>query len=399
MPDQAQAYAAPQACFASDARQSRGRRHAEPESATRNPFERDRDRIIHTTAFRRLKQKTQVFVAHEGDHYRTRLTHSLEVAQIARSIARQLGLNEDLAEACALAHDLGHPPFGHTGEDALDACMQDFAGFDHNAQTMRVITKLERRYPQFDGVNLTWETLEGVLKHNGPLLRTGQTSADLAPVYREWCEEYDLEVGTFAGPEAQVAALADDIAYNNHDIDDGLRAGFFTIEELVECVPLAREAFESVWRDFPGLERERAIDEAVRRLIGAWVNDLIAQTRRTIAAARPQTAADVRALGRPLVGFSADMTERAGALRRFLYARFYRHWQVNRVRSQARRIVQDLFKLFLAEPEALPPAWQARALDRPAEKAARAVCDYIASMTDNFAIEEHRKLFNLDRLL
>lgn len=402
MPDTAPApllAASPRAPFASDAAASRGRRHLEAESATRNPFERDRDRIIHTTAFRRLKQKTQVFVAHEGDHYRTRLTHSLEVAQIARSIARQLGLNEDLAEACALAHDLGHPPFGHTGEDALDACMADYGGFDHNAQTMRVITKLERRYPHFDGVNLTWETLEGVLKHNGPLLRPGQATSELAPVYREWVDEYDLEVHTYAGPEAQVAALADDIAYNNHDIDDGLRAGFFTIEELVDSVPLARDAFESVWRDFPSLDRERVVDEAVRRLIGAWVNDLIAETRRTIAATKPSAASDVRALGRPLVSFSKDMTERAGALRRFLYARFYRHWQVNRVRSQARRIVQDLFNLFLAEPENLPPAWQARAVERPPEKAARAVCDYIASMTDNFAIEEHRKLFNLERLL
>ncbi|MEL7453349.1 MAG: dGTP triphosphohydrolase, partial [Pseudomonadota bacterium] len=263
--------------FATDWKSSRGRHHKEPESATRTPFQRDRDRIIHTSAFRRLKQKTQVFVAHEGDHYRTRLTHSLEVSQIARSVARTLGIDEDLAEALALAHDIGHPPFGHAGEDQLNECMAGFEGFDHNAQTLRLVTKLERRYPNFDGLNLTWEMLEGLVKHNGPLLTGDQSLAELPAAFRDYAALETLELHTFAGPEAQVAALADDIAYNNHDIDDGIAAGLFTIEDMLD-LPLVGDTFRSVKADFPHLDTTRMVYEAVRRLIGYWIGDLIAET-------------------------------------------------------------------------------------------------------------------------
>jgi dGTPase len=388
----------PRATFSADPDESRGRRWREAESTTRSAFERDRDRIIHSSGFRRLKGKTQVFVAHEGDHFRTRLTHSLEVAQIARSVSRRLGLCEDLAEACALAHDMGHPPFGHTGEHTLDACMKPWGGFDHNAQTLRVVTRLERGYPTFDGLNLTWETLEGTVKHNGPMLRAGELVSSLAPVWQDLNAEFDMALTTFASAEAQVAAVADDIAYNNHDIDDALRAGIFTEDELCAQVPLAARAFESVARDYPGLEQHRARGEAVRRLIGVWVGDLVAESQRRIDRYKPATVDDVRALPQSLVGFSDDMMTNAAQLRKFLYARMYRHWKVNRARSQARRIVQELFDVFLAEPDTLPPVWNARNSDDPA-KAARLVCDYIAGMTDDFAIDEHRRLFNLDRTL
>lgn len=384
--------------YAADPYQSLGRFHPEPESRHRTPFERDRDRIIHSTAFRRLKQKTQVFVSHEGDHFRTRLTHSLEVAQIARSVARRLMLEEDLAEACALAHDLGHPPFGHTGEDALDTCMRAYGGFDHNAQTMRTLTKLERRYPEFDGLNLTIETLEGVAKHNGPMLRGAETADNLPPVWRDFATQHDLRLGTFPTLEAQVAAMADDVAYNNHDIDDGLRAGLFTVDDLMD-VPLARRAFQSVRERYPFLDEDRTIAEAVRRLIGDWVDDLVRETRRRLTALDPESAEDVRLAGVPLVGFSDDMTAKAAGLRQFLWERMYRHHKVNRVRSQARRIVKELFDLFLAEPDTMPPDWQVGADGAHSPKTARIVADYIAGMTDLFAIDEHRRLFNLDRWL
>jgi dGTPase len=388
----------PRAAFAADPAQSRGRRWVEAESTTRSAFERDRDRIIHSSGFRRLKGKTQVFVAHEGDHFRTRLTHSLEVAQIARSVARRLRLDEDLAEACALCHDMGHPPFGHTGEHALDACMKPWGGYDHNAQTLRVVTRLERRYPTFDGLNLTWETLEGTVKHNGPMLRAGEPVTSLAPVWQDLNAEFDMGLTTFASAEAQVAAVADDIAYNNHDIDDALTAGIFAEAELCAEVPMAASVFESVTRDYPGLEKDRARGEAVRRLIGIWVSDLVAESQRRIDLYKPQSSEDVRNLPQSLVGFSDDMLTKAAQLRKFLYARMYRHWKVNRARSQARRIVHELFDVFLAEPDTLPPEWHARNSDDPA-KAARLVCDYIAGMTDDFAIDEHRRLFNLDRTL
>jgi dGTPase len=384
--------------YGADPTKSRGRLHPEPESATRSPFQRDRDRIIHSTAFRRLKQKTQVFIAHEGDHFRTRLTHSLEVAQIARSVARTLGLDEDLAETVALAHDLGHPPFGHSGEDELDLLMQPFGGFDHNAQTLRVVTYLEQRYPTFDGLNLSWETLEGVVKHNGPLVRADRPLTDLPLAIQHYAREHDLELDTWSGPEAQVAALADDIAYNNHDIDDGLRSGLFSIDDLID-LPFVGEVFWTVRSDYPEIERERWVGEAIRRLIGARIADLVAETRRRAAQFKPESAADVRAMGAALVQFSEPMRETETVLRRFLFDRMYRHYRVCRMRSQARRVLRELFELFLSEPELLPDRWRQRAGQRGTDGCARVICDYIAGMTDAFAIEEHRRLFNLDRWL
>jgi dGTPase len=390
--------APPRAAFATDPNRSRGRLHSEAPSATRTDFQRDRDRIIHADAFRRLKQKTQVFVAHEGDHYRTRLTHSLEVAQIARTAARLLGLDEDLAEALSLAHDIGHPPFGHAGETALNGVMEAYGGFDHNAQALRVLTKLEHRYPAFDGLNLTWETLEGVIKHNGPLVTTDKPITSLPAAFRDYEALQSLALDTFAGPEAQVAALADDIAYNNHDIQDGLRADLFQINDLMD-VPLAGDVLRDVIEQYPGIEKDRVISEAVRRLIGVWVGDLVAEFGRRAAAAKPKSVEDVRALDHPLAAFSEDITERQKPLRAFLFERMYRHHKVNRMMSQARRIVRELFGLFIAEPETLPPPWRdrAKATGGDMAKRARVVCDYIAGMTDTYAIDEHRRLFNLER--
>lgn len=387
----------PRAPYATDPARSRGRLHPEPESRHRGPFERDRDRIVHASAFRRLKGKTQVFVAHEGDHYRTRLTHSLEVAQIARACARRLGLDDDLAEALGLAHDMGHPPFGHTGEDVLDACMDGYGGFDHNAQTLRVLTKLEHRYPGFDGLNLTWETLEGVVKHNGPLIRHGRTLKDLPVAIQEYNALYDLELDTWPGPEAQIAAHADDVAYNNHDIDDGLRAGLFSFSDLREEVPMVERVAASVDRDYPGLEESRAIAETVRRLIGVWVDDLVWESGNRLDAAKPKSAEEVRGAGKALVGFSEEMHDHIAVLRRFLMARMYRHWKVNRSRSHAKRILKELFDLFMADPALLPPGWADGGDGPGGQKTARRICDYIAGMTDDYAIEEHKRLFTLDR--
>ncbi|MFN4355394.1 deoxyguanosinetriphosphate triphosphohydrolase [Parvibaculum sp.] len=382
------------ASFATKAEETKGRLFAEPESPTRTAFQRDRDRIIHSVAFRRLKYKTQVFVYHEGDNYRTRLSHSLEVSQIARSIARVLGLDEDLAETLALAHDLGHTPFGHAGETALDGCMSEFGGFDHNAQTLRIVTKLERRYAEFDGLNLTWETLEGLVKHNGPVIVPGIGMGDLPRAIAEYAETQDLELECFAGPEAQVAALADDIAYNNHDIDDGLRAGLFGIDDLL-ALPLVGDVFRKVMDRYPGLEEARVIHEAVRELIGTMIADVLGETRTRLAAAKPETVADVRAMGRPLVGFTPDMNEHNAALKAFLFKRMYRHYRVNRSMSKAQRIVRDLFGLLHRSPDQLPPEWQVGCDGPGGFKTARRVCDYIAGMTDKFAIEEHQRLFDL----
>jgi len=381
---------------ASDPARSRGRLHTERESITRSVFQRDRDRIIHSAAFRRLQYKTQVFVYHEGENYRTRLTHSLEVAQIARSIARVLGLNEDLAEALALAHDLGHTCFGHAGEAALKACTTPYGGFDHNAQTLRIVTRLEHRYAAFDGLNLTWETLEGLVKHNGPLI--GPLALDPEPLplaIQEYAESHDLELHTFPGPEAQVAALSDDIAYGAHDIDDGLRAGLFTEHDLRD-VPLAGPVFRAVSDTHPGLERGRLIHEAVRRLIDAMVGDLCGETDRRFAADRPERVEDVRAMGRPLVAFSPEMTANVAAFKDFLFPNMYRHHRVNRMTSKARRVVRDLFELFMSEPMLLPDEWAARAADPDLEdtRKARLIADYIAGMTDRFALDEHRRLFD-----
>ncbi|WP_299436961.1 deoxyguanosinetriphosphate triphosphohydrolase [uncultured Rhodospira sp.] len=384
------------AAYATDPARTRGRLYPEAESATRSVFQRDRDRIIHSGAFRRLQYKTQVFVYHEGENYRTRLTHSLEVAQIARSIARVLGLNEDLAEALALAHDLGHTCFGHAGETALKECMRDHQGFDHNAQGLRIVTKLEHRYAAFDGLNLTWESLEGLVKHNGPLL--GPNAIDPGPLplaIQEYAETHDLELDTFAGPEAQVAALSDDIAYNAHDIDDGLRAGLFSEDDLRD-VPLVGPVFREVADTHPGLERSRLIHESVRRLITAMINDLCAETTRRAAEERPTCVADVRALGRPLVAFSEAMRAHDRAFKDFLFPNMYRHHRVNRMTSKARRVVRDLFDLLLSEPALLPDDWARRALaaDQDMTRRARVVADYIAGMTDRFALDEHARLFD-----
>jgi len=378
----------PFAAYASRPEASRGRLHAEPESTTRTAFQRDRDRIIHSTAFRRLQYKTQVFVYHEGDHYRTRLTHSLEVAQIARSISRALGLDEDLAEALALAHDLGHTPFGHAGEEALDAALKPHGGFSHNDQTFRVLTKLERRYAGFDGLNLTWETLEGTVKHNGPLAR------DMLPrTIAAYAAQHDLALGQWPSAEAQAAALSDDIAYNNHDIEDGLRAGLFAVKDLAD-VPLVGPMFAEVAARHPGIDEGRLVHETIRRLIDRMVTDLVAETRRRIAAAKIGSVEEIRGLGRPVVAFSEPMRANDRALRAFLMERMYRHYRVARMQSKARRVVRELYDLFTGEPMCLPTEWRVLA-DKPGTAAtAVVVADYIAGMTDRFALDEHFRLFD-----
>ena len=379
--------------YAEDPSRSRGRLYPEAESATRNPFARDRDRIIHSTAFRRLKEKTQVFVAHEGDYYRTRLTHSLEVAQIARSIARALGLDDDLAETIAIAHDLGHPPFGHAGEDALADCMKPYGGFDHNVQTFRVVTELENRYPSFPGLNLTWETLEGIIKHNGPV-RQKLSDPAWAPI-AAYDQRQDLWLSTYASAEAQVAALADDIAYNNHDVDDGLQAGVFAIEDLLD-IPLIGPALRAVRADWPAIDDRMLRLEAVRRMIGDMVGDVMAETRRNAAELQVHSADEVRHKKQPIVTFSRGMLEDLGELRTFLLNRMYRHYRVNRSRSAARRALLEMFALFMEEPDVLPPEWGGPAQESGEQDRARLVCDYIAGMTDRFALEEHRRLYRPD---
>jgi dGTPase len=380
---------APYACKAEE---TRGRLYREPESATRSVFQRDRDRIIHSAAFRRLKHKTQVFVYHEGDHYRTRLTHSLEVAQIARSVSRALGLDEDLAEALALAHDLGHTPFGHAGEEALGSVMAPYGGFDHNDQTLRILTQLERRYAEFDGLNLTWESLEGVVKHNGPLLpeRPGRL---LPRTIAEYATRHDLELSTNPGVEAQVASLADDLAYVTHDIDDGLRAGLLTIPKLAE-VPLAGPTFAAVAARYPGIESPRLIHESIRRLIDVMVNDMLAETRRRLAAAAPASAEQVRRLPTKAAAFSSPMAEDVRALKAFMFESMYRHYKVNRMTAKARRVVRDLFALYLEKPDCLPDEWRNKAEAGGEQERAVLVADYIAGMTDRYALEEHRRLFD-----
>ncbi|MCQ8184561.1 deoxyguanosinetriphosphate triphosphohydrolase [Parvularcula maris] len=391
------AFPAPLAPFAARAHETRGRLYPETDSKGRTPFQRDRDRVLHTVAFRRLKHKTQVFVFHEGDHYRTRLTHSLEVSQIARAMSRTLKLDEDLAEVVALSHDLGHPPFGHTGEDVLKACMEGAGGFDHNAQTLRLLTKLERQHGAYLGLNLTWETLEGVVKHNGPLTGSLRGKEEEVPVaIREYAERQDLWLHTFPSLEAQLAALADDIAYNNHDSDDGLRAGLFSFDEAME-VPLLGPALRQARQDWPGEPKEVQIAEAISALIGRMVADVLEETSRRLEELNPQHADDIRHAKQPTAAFSDAMTEEMTELRRFLFTRMYRHHKVNQVRSQAKRIVRDLFDLYAEEPEILPPAWFERLEGEGREKRLRVVCDYIAGMTDRYAIHEHKRLFDLSR--
>ena len=367
---------------------SRGRLHPEAGGDARSPFQRDRDRIIHSTAFRRLQYKTQVFIYHEGDHFRTRLTHSIEVAQIARSIARLLSLDEDLAEALALAHDLGHPPFGHAGEDALNSAMKPYGGFDHNAQSLKAVTSLEARYAGFDGLNLTWETLEGLAKHNGPLRRP-------APYIAAYDAQHPLDLGTHASAEAQVAALADDIAYNNHDLDDGLRARLFTLEE-VAALPLIGQALAQAREAAPDMPDARVAPEMIRRVINLMVGDVVAESLRRIQALSPASVDDIRRAERPVIAFSAPMSEANQVLRDFLFTRMYRHWRVNRTMAKSKRVVQVLFSLLHGGPQMLPPQWRARAGDAGTAQCALVVCDYIAGMTDRYALEEHRRMTDPD---
>jgi dGTPase len=390
--------------YASVPGESRGRLHPEPASPTRSAFRRDCDRIIHATAFRRLAYKTQVFVFHEGDHFRTRLTHTLEVAQIARSLARALGLDEDLAEALALAHDLGHPPFGHAGERALDRCLAAHGGFDHNAQTLRVVTALERRYPAFDGLNLSWETLEGLVKHNGPLtLRDGSPTGHyrergLPHVIRRYSRAndfglQDLELWSFASAEAQIAAIADDIAYDAHDIDDGLRAGLFALEELAS-VPLISNILEDIHGENPQLEPNRVVHELGRRLITQMIEDVIAETNGRLQTLDPHSADDVRYADRQVVGFSAEMAAADGAIKGFLYPRMYRHPRVMRIMGDAEHVVYALFARYIERPDDMPAEW-AQPLDAGNEPGRpRRTADFIAGMTDRYALIEHGRLFD-----
>jgi dGTPase len=378
--------------YAADPHNSRGRLYDEPPSLTRSPYARDRDRILHSTAFRRLNYKTQVFVYHEGDHYRSRLTHSLEVAQIARSIARTLRLDEELTEALALAHDLGHPPFGHAGERALDAVMAGKGGFDHNAQSLRVVTKLEKKYASFDGLNLTFETLEGLVKHNGPLISPSVVNMVSEPILA-YCAKQDLELSTFASVEAQLAALADDIAYNAHDVDDGYRASFFTFANLAE-VPIAGRALAEVRNAYPGVDGTRLLYEANRRLITAMIDDVTAETRRRLGVLSPWSIDDVRQAKDAVVAFSPSMQRDLDQLRVFLTARVYRAPRIDRIMRDAESVVTALFARYAEDPASLPPEWREQGPEPGTRSYARHVADFIAGMTDRYALAEHRRLFD-----
>ncbi len=372
--------------YASREETSRGRLYPEEESRFRTCFQRDRDRIIHSSAFRRLKHKTQVFIEHEGDYYRTRLTHSIEVAQVARTIAGALGLNAELTEAVALAHDLGHPPFGHTGEEALQRLMAPYGGFDHNAQAIRIVTSLERHYAEFDGLNLTWETLEGLAKHNGPV------TGDIPYALAEYNARHDLELHTYASAEAQVAALADDVAYNSHDLHDGLRAELFSTDELAD-LPLLMQCFARTDDLYPGLNYYRRRHEALRRFFGLLVEDVITQAQARLADLAPRSVQDVRVAGRPMVRFSGSVWHDLQVTRDFLYHRMYRAPDVVEMRAHVTQVIDDLFPLFMSDPSLLPKQWRKDVEDARDETAlARIVADYIAGMTDRFALQEHARL-------
>lgn len=372
--------------FACQPGESRGRQKPESMSTFRSPFQRDRDRIIHSSAFRRLKHKTQVFVEHEGDYYRTRLTHSIEVAQVARTISGVLGLNTDLAECIALAHDLGHTPFGHTGEDALARLMEPYGGSDHNAQAMRIVTRLERHYAEFDGLNLTWESLEGIAKHNGPV--EGPLPYALAEANAQW----DLELHTYASAEAQVAAIADDVAYSHHDLHDGLRSGLFTEEDLME-LPVTAPAFEEVDALYPGLEPMRRRHEALRRVFGRMVEDVIAVAQGRLEAAQPKSVEEIRQMGATVIRFSKPLYQELKVIRSFLFHRMYRAPSVMKERAKVTAVVNEPFPLFMARPELLPQEWR-RDVEAAADETtlARIVADYVAGMTDRFALQEHARL-------
>ena len=373
-----------QRAYASVPEDSRGRLYDEDESTFRSCFQRDRDRIIHASAFRRLKHKTQVFIEHEGDYFRTRLTHSIEVAQVARTISGALGLNAELTEAVALAHDLGHPPFGHTGEDALAEAMAPYGGFDHNAQALRIVTHLERHYARFDGLNLTWETLEGIAKHNGPV--TGELPWALV----DYQKVHDLELETYASAEAQVAAISDDVAYNHHDLHDGLRAELFSTDELAE-LPILSRCFARVDELYPGLNYYRRRHEALRRFFGVLVEDVIAVAESRLAEINPKSSEDIRRAGFQIIQFSQPVFEDLKQVRAFLFERMYRAPTVVVMRQQVTRVVRDLFPFFLNHPENLPKQWRKDVEEVSSEtELARIVCDYIAGMTDRFALQCHQ---------
>lgn len=384
------------ASYACNAFASRGRLFPEGASPTRSEFQRDRDRIIHSTAFRRLKHKTQVFVAHESDHYRTRLTHTIEVAQIARALARALKVDEDLAEGVALSHDFGHTPFGHTGEDVLDELLAECGGFDHNAQSLAIVTRLEARYAQFDGLNLTWETLEGLVKHNGPL--TDESGKPLKKPVPEQIAHYnelnDLWLWSHAGLEAQAAAIADDIAYNTHDIDDGLRSGLLSIE-MLEDLPMISGFLREVREMYPQIDTPRLVHEVMRRQITVMVEDVIGQAQRNLGDIAPQTADDIRRAGRPIVTFSPAMRETEKAIKAFLFENLYRHPEVMRVREGAARIVRDLYDVYMGKPSLMGEArWSDELTDLPQVRRAHHVRDYLSGMTDTYALNAHRRLFD-----
>ena len=375
------------AAYAVSPATARGRLHHEPEAETRSPWQRDRDRIIHSSAFRKLQYKTQVFVAHEGDHFRTRLTHSIEVAQIARSIARALGVDEDLTEALALAHDLGHPPFGHAGEDALNAVMKPFGGFDHNAQSLRIVTLLESRYAGWDGLNLTWETLEGLVKHNGPLRHPVAYIAD-------YNDRHRLDLHTQPSAEAQVAAIADDVAYHSHDLDDGLRARLFAVEDL-RHLPLVGESLAAARMSSLDVPPPRLRHETLRRVINAMVTDLINESSKRLAKLAPDGPDAIRRHKQRVISFSPAMADANQAIKDFLFARMYRHWRVNRMSAKARRLTEELFRLLHADPSLLPDDWRARAGEGGVQRSAAIVCDYVAGMTDRYAMDEHKRLTDI----
>lgn len=366
----------------------------EPASRTRTPFQRDRDRIIHSTAFRRLAHKTQVFVYHEGDHYRTRLTHTIEVSQIARSLARAFVLDEDLAEALALVHDFGHTPFGHAGERALDGCMADYGGFDHNAQSLRIVTALERQYANFDGLNLCWETLEGLAKHNGPLIGEGTRElAELPVPIADYNQIHDLKLWSWPGLEAQLAALADDIAYNNHDIDDGLRAGLFSIDDLAD-VSITGDLLLEVRDRYPDLDSGRVNHEVIRRQITMMVEDVIDETALNLKLLMPTSVEDIRQAGKPIACFSADMVAKVDELKSFLFQNMYRHPQVMRVMNNAQTIIRDLFSVYFSGQAKMPGHWSENLDTLDDQGRARHISDFLAGQSDRYAINEHQRLFD-----
>jgi dGTPase len=375
-----------QAPFSSDPLHSKGRRVAEEEFIFRSCFQRDRDRIIHASAFRRLKHKTQVFVEHEGDYFRTRLTHSIEVAQVARTIAGALGLNGELTEAVALAHDLGHPPFGHAGEDVLHEMMDPYGGFDHNAQAIKIVTDLERHYAEFDGLNLTWECLEGIAKHNGPVV------GELPYALAEYDATHDLELYTHASAEAQAAALSDDIAYNNHDLHDGLRAGLFTDADIMR-LPIIGEAFAEVDAAYSNLETDRRRHEALRRVFGVMVSDVISTSRVILDESGATSARDIRHLGHPVIRFSEGVFADLREIRSFLFNQMYRAPAVMAKRAEVTAVIRELFPLFLNDPSQLPANWHEELQGADKTAIARRVCDYISGMTDRYALLEYERIF------